>query len=77
MAEFQRTMREDLRKAVGFDAYYEAHINSWDALAGVALVREAGGWTNDFLAANGLHEGSEVLASAPGVTASLRTVCGL
>ncbi|WP_170765143.1 inositol monophosphatase family protein [Ruegeria lacuscaerulensis] len=25
------------------DCYYEAHINSWDAMAGVLLVREAGG----------------------------------
>jgi myo-inositol-1(or 4)-monophosphatase len=57
--------------------YYEAHINSWDALAGVVLVREAGGWTNDFLADDGLQQGSVVLASAPGVTASLRSVCGL
>jgi myo-inositol-1(or 4)-monophosphatase len=57
--------------------YYEAHINSWDALAGVALVREAGGWTNDFLADDGLQTGSVVLASAPGVATSLRSVCGL
>jgi myo-inositol-1(or 4)-monophosphatase len=57
--------------------YYEAHINSWDALAGLALVREAGGWTNDFLSDDGLQQGSVVLASAPGVASSLRAVCGL
>ena len=57
--------------------YYEAHINSWDALAGVALVREAGGWTNDFLADDGLQKGSVVLASAPGVAAGLRSMCSL
>ncbi|MEE9251462.1 MAG: inositol monophosphatase family protein, partial [Alphaproteobacteria bacterium] len=31
------------------NAYYESRINSWDSLAGYLLVREAGGWTNDFL----------------------------
>ena len=31
------------------DGYCELHINSWDALAGLLLVEEAGGWTNDFL----------------------------
>ena len=25
-------------------------MNSWDALAGLLLVEEAGGWTYDFLA---------------------------
>ena len=36
-----------------------------------------GGWTNDFLADDGLQQGSVVLASAPGVAASLRSGCGL
>ena len=33
--------------------YLEAHINAWDCLAGILLVEEAGGWTNDFLANDG------------------------
>ena len=49
------------------NAYYEAHINSWDCLAGLLLVREAGGWTNDFLAGDGLIRGNEIMASAPGL----------
>jgi myo-inositol-1(or 4)-monophosphatase len=47
------------------DAYVELHINAWDALAGILLVREAGGWTNDFLSGNGLIEGNLILAATP------------
>ena len=56
--------------------YMEAHINSWDCLAGILLVREAGGWTNDFLANDGLMQGNPVLAAAPGVAGALRDVAG-
>ena len=54
-----------------FDGYWERHINSWDAAAGLVLVREAGGWTNDFLAGDGLTEGSEILAATPRLVARL------
>ncbi len=47
------------------DAYLELHINAWDALAGLLLVTEAGGWTNDFLAGHGLTEGNLVIAATP------------
>jgi myo-inositol-1(or 4)-monophosphatase len=47
------------------DGYLELHINSWDVLAGIALVREAGGWTNDFLAGDGLIEGNPIIACTP------------
>ncbi|MCS5959838.1 hypothetical protein LNP74_04710 [Klebsiella pneumoniae subsp. pneumoniae] len=30
--------------------YYEPHMNPWDALPGLVLMREAGGASNDFLA---------------------------
>jgi hypothetical protein len=29
-------------------------LNSWDVLAGILLVREAGGWVSDFLTGDGL-----------------------
>ena len=58
-------------------AYYEAHMNAWDALAGIALVREAGGWTNDFLHADGLVRGSEIIACAPQLTGAVRALCGV
>ena len=51
--------------------FYEFHLNSWDCLAGIAMVRETGGWTNDFLANNGLHNGNAVLVSAPGTKKSM------
>ena len=48
-----------------FDGYYEPHINSWDVLAGLCLVREAGGWVSDFLAGDGLLNGNPILACTP------------
>jgi myo-inositol-1(or 4)-monophosphatase len=55
-----------------FDGYWERHINSWDAAAGLVLVREAGGWTNDFLAGDGLTKGSEILAATPKLVEPLK-----
>ena len=45
-------------------AYYEPHINSWDCLAGILLIEEAGGWVNDFLSNNGLAQGNPILCGA-------------
>ncbi len=45
--------------------YLEPHMNSWDCLAGLLLVEEAGGFTNDFLADDGLTEGNAVIAGPP------------
>ena len=56
--------------------YLEAHINAWDCLAGILLVQEAGGWTNDFLANDGLRQGNPVIAAAPGVADAVRAVAG-
>lgn len=55
-----------------FDGYWERHINSWDAAAGLVLVREAGGWTNDFLAGDGLMHGSELLVATPDLVETLK-----
>ena len=57
--------------------YCELHINSWDTLAGLLLVREAGGWTNDFLAGEGLERGNAVLACTPGLKDALVAVTGV
>jgi len=59
-----------------FIGYYEPHINSWDCLAGIALVREAGGWVNDFLAGDGLTQGNPIIAAAPGVVDKILMVSG-
>lgn len=53
------------------DGYVELHINAWDALAGLLLVREAGGWTNDFLADDGLRQGNVVVACTAELTERL------
>jgi myo-inositol-1(or 4)-monophosphatase len=59
-----------------FLGYYEPHINSWDCLAGIVLVREAGGWVNDFLAEDGLTRGNPIIAVAPGLVEKFQMVCG-
>ncbi len=53
------------------DGYVENHMNAWDCLAGIALVREAGGYVSDFLAGEGLRKGNAILACAPGVKEAL------
>jgi myo-inositol-1(or 4)-monophosphatase len=57
--------------------YCELHINSWDTLAGLLLVREAGGWTNDYLAGEALARGNAVLACAPGLKDALVAATGV
>jgi myo-inositol-1(or 4)-monophosphatase len=59
------------------DGYCELHMNSWDALAGLLLVEEAGGWTNDFLSDSGLTEGSPILACTPELKDVLVRVTGI
>jgi myo-inositol-1(or 4)-monophosphatase len=53
------------------DGYVELHINSWDVLAGMLLVREAGGWTKDFLAGEGLLRGNPIIACTPELSGTL------
>jgi myo-inositol-1(or 4)-monophosphatase len=50
------------------DGYLELHINAWDVLAGIVLVREAGGYTNDFLDNDGLIKGNPIVACTPEIT---------
>ena len=49
------------------DAYAELHMHPWDCLAGLLLVREAGGVTAPFLEVDGLAKGGAVLAAAPAI----------
>lgn len=56
--------------------YYETHLKSWDCLAGLVLVREAGGRCNDFLRGDGLLGGNPYLVAAPGVYAQLAALVG-
>lgn len=56
--------------------YYETHINSWDCLAGLVLVKEAGGVSNDFLRNHGLTEGNPLLVANPQVYAQVASMLG-
>lgn len=48
----------------GLDGFYELKMKAWDALAGLILVREAGGLTNDY-EAGGLETAEPVLMLTP------------
>ena len=56
------------------DACVETHMYSWDCLAGLVLVVEAGGRVNNFLAGDGLLKGGEIFAAAPGIAGLLSSV---
>lgn len=55
------------------DGYLEHHIRAWDCVAGILLVREAGGYVSDFLANDGLANGNPLIACAPGVKEAIVT----
>ena len=57
-------------------AFYESHMNSWDCLAGLLLIREAGGWHSDFLQGAGLQKGNPVLASGPHLIKDIKAIAG-
>ena len=59
------------------DGFCELHINSWDCLAGIVLVREAGGWVSDFLGGNGLHDGNALLACTAAMRGPLVEATGI
>lgn len=59
------------------EGYCDLFLHSWDVLAGLLLVSEAGGWTSDFLAGEGLTKGNAVLACAPALVPDLRRLTGI
>jgi myo-inositol-1(or 4)-monophosphatase len=59
------------------DGYVENHMNAWDCLAAIAMIREAGGYVSDFLAGDGLRRGNPILACAPGVKDELMAVAAI
>ena len=59
------------------EAYCEMHINAWDCAAGILLVREAGGYTNDFFAGDGLVAGNPLIATNHALCAKLAGVIGI
>jgi myo-inositol-1(or 4)-monophosphatase len=59
------------------DAYAELHMNSWDCLAGLLLVKEAGGKVGPFFRDGGLVQGGAVIAAAPGIAEAMSEAVGL
>ncbi|HEX9463121.1 MAG TPA: inositol monophosphatase family protein [Alphaproteobacteria bacterium] len=59
------------------DGYCELHMQPWDVLAGLLLIEEAGGWTSNFFANDGLRRGNFVLACAPAFKDVLIQATGL
>ncbi len=56
------------------EGFHECHLNAWDALAGVLLVREAGGDVSCDQVATFLERGGKVLATTPRFAKSLANV---
>ena len=55
--------------------YFEPHMNSWDYVAALVIIEEAGGRINDCLPdEQALVTGGLVLAGAPGVYDELTSV---
>ncbi|MGF6257407.1 inositol monophosphatase family protein [Ensifer sp. LBL] len=59
------------------DAYVELHMNSWDCLAGLLLVAEAGGTVCPFMEIGSLLEGGPVLASTPAIAGGVSVASGI
>ena len=56
--------------------FIEAHLNSWDCLGALAIVRAAGLKTNDFFVNDGLHVGNPLIVGNPTIYAELEKAYG-
>jgi myo-inositol-1(or 4)-monophosphatase len=52
------------------DGYAELFMYPWDVLAALVMVREAGGWTGDYMAGDVLKNGNPMLACTPALQES-------
>jgi myo-inositol-1(or 4)-monophosphatase len=59
------------------EAYCELHINAWDCAAGILLVHEAGGHTNDFFAGDAIEAGNPIIATNDVLYAKLASLIGI
>ena len=59
------------------DGYCELLLNSWDVLAGLLLVEEAGGWVSSFVAGGDLKRRNAVLACTPALALSLKSATNI
>jgi len=56
------------------ESYYEAHVNAWDALAGVLLVTEAGGTSDHDGMADFLKRGSKIRVGNGHIDAQVQAI---
>lgn len=56
------------------DGFYEAHLYSWDVLAGLLLVTESGGYASAFSPGPAWETGTSVLACSPALVGSLTEI---
>ncbi len=56
------------------DAFIERELAAWDAMAGLLLVEEAGGYAAPFPGPRGMAAKAPVVAAAPGVAAALTAI---
>lgn len=56
--------------------YYETCLKSWDCVAGLALLAESGGRSNNFLRGEGLLKGNPYLVACPGVYEQVAAMIG-
>lgn len=60
------------------DSYFERHMWPWDAMAGLALIREAGGVSNDYLRGKAsVAEGDMVLAGGAALYPQIQQALGI
>ena len=56
--------------------YVEPHLNSWDCLGAIAVLRATGAQVSDFLSGDGLLHGNPLVAGPPAVYPALVEVLG-
>jgi myo-inositol-1(or 4)-monophosphatase len=56
------------------DAFIELELSAWDAMAGLLLVEEAGGYAAPFPGPRGLAAKAPVIATAPGIADALTAI---
>lgn len=59
------------------DAYAEAHMNSWDCIAGLLMVQEAGGFVCSFEGSDKILNGGPVLAATPHLANAVSSATGI
>jgi len=56
--------------------YVEPHINSWDCLGAIAVLRSAGCSVNDYLTGDALLKGNRIVAGPPAIFDELDAILG-